>query len=89
MVAGAVDQTHASVLHDCNKNLSDNLENKGKFDFELLIALAFIDVDYPGIEMGAGSNDATIEDYLEKAKGVLEKRPELRIIGLHVRETKA
>lgn len=70
------------------KDLSDALENKDKFDFALLVALAFIDVDYPGAEMGGGTNDATIEDYLEKAEGVLEKRPELLNLGLQVREAK-
>lgn len=38
--------------------------------------------------MGGGTNDATIEDYLEKAEGVLEKRPELLNLGLQVREAK-
>ncbi len=82
--SGSVHHTHASVLHDCSKDLADALEGKVKFDFELLIALAFTDMDYPGAEMGAGSNDATIEDYLEKAEGMLKKRPELAEIGRQI-----
>ena len=82
--SGSVDDTHASVLCNGRKDLTDALENKVTFDFGLLVALAFIDVDYPGAGMGAGRTDATIDDYLEKAKGVLEKRPELAELGRQI-----
>jgi len=82
--SGHVDDIHASVLHDLRMELSKVLDLRDKLSSSLLVALAFIDNDIPGVlsnRFGDVHSQHTFDDYLTRAKEVLAERPELAQLG--------
>lgn len=74
----------ASVLSDLQEELSKSLDLPEQPSASLLVALAFIDDDEPQKSSGRFENissNYTPDEYLARAKTVLEKRPELASVG--------
>ena len=73
-----------SVLIDLQKELSKSIDLPEQPSASLLVALAFIDDDEPQNSSRRFENIAsnyTPDEYIDKAKRVLAKRPELARVG--------
>jgi hypothetical protein len=82
--SGHVNDTYASVLRDLRTELSKMVDLRDKLSSGLLVALAFIDNDVPGVltdRFGDVDSQHTFDDYLARAKEVLAERPELAQLG--------
>jgi hypothetical protein len=78
---GHVDDTHASVLHDLQMELSKVVDLGEPISYGLLVALAFTDEDPTESGLDGMNSQTTVNDYLIKAKKVLAERPELAQLG--------
>jgi hypothetical protein len=81
---GHIDETHASILHKIQIELSKVADLRDELSTELLVALAFTDTDAPGFQPDSFRDvDAqyTFRDYLDRAKEVLAEHPELAQLG--------
>jgi hypothetical protein len=74
-------QFHAGLLHDLRSILIKCLPSEESIDSALLIALAFTDMDYVRYGPDKGKSGTEIQDYLSKAKKVLEERPDIVELG--------
>ena len=77
----SIQNTHANILHDLQKELLNIPALVGKIDSGLLAALAF--ADKKGMKPTYGSADSlySMEEYLDKAKEIFISRPEPSKLG--------
>jgi len=76
-----IQSSHADILHDLQKELLNIPGLIGKIDSGLLVALAFADTEGSKSKYSSEDSPYSKEEYLEKAKEILIKRPELSKLG--------
>jgi hypothetical protein len=75
---------HAALLHDLRSILTKLLDSEESIDSGLLIALAVTDMEDVRYGPDKGKTGAEIQDYLNKAKKLLEERPDIVELGKRV-----
>jgi hypothetical protein len=78
---GPVDETHASVLHTLRMELLNAVDHGEKVSYGLLVALAFVDEVSAKSGLDTMDRNSTVDDYLNKARKILEERPDLVELG--------
>jgi hypothetical protein len=77
---------HAALLNDLRSILIKFLDSRESIDSGLLIALAFTDMEAVRYGPDKGKSGTEIQDYLTKARKVLEERPDIVELGTRVDE---
>jgi len=77
----SIQESHATILHDLKKELLNISNLVEKIDFDMLIALAFIDKKGTVPKYGTVDTPYSVEEYLDKANELFISRPELSELG--------
>jgi len=85
---GSVSESYIHILHDLRGELMETSALSELPEFGLLVALGFIDKHIKQEELRFGSVDSqfSIEEYISRAKIVLDKRNDLSILGKMIEE---
>ena len=83
---GSVSESYIHILHDLRGELMETSALSELPEFGLLVALGFIDEDIKDKRFGSVDSQYSIEQYIFRAKIILNKNNKLRILGKMIEE---
>jgi len=83
---GIVPESYIQILHDLRGELMETSALSELTEFGLLVALGFIDEDIKDKRFGSVDSQFSIEEYISRAKIVLDKRNDLSILEKMIEE---